>query len=108
VGVQWLRPLRETRLQRSSSEFDSGFPHSLLNGARKDDCVSLKNYSFVFIFLGHSIWSGPPCLEQPNLNKFGHQQLKSKESWQQKSHGVSEHARTSNMSNKEGLEKCIK
>jgi hypothetical protein len=37
VVAQWLNPLGDTR--RSGPEFESGSPHSLLNGARKYDCL---------------------------------------------------------------------
>jgi hypothetical protein len=37
--MQWLSPLGDTRLSRSISEFKSSFPHSLLNGAMKYECV---------------------------------------------------------------------
>jgi hypothetical protein len=39
VVAQWISQLGETRLSRSSPEFESGFTQSLLNGARKNFCV---------------------------------------------------------------------
>jgi hypothetical protein len=39
VVAQWLIPLADTRLSRSSTRFDPGFPHSLLRGGRNHDCV---------------------------------------------------------------------
>jgi hypothetical protein len=42
VVAQWLSPLADTRLSRSSPVFDPGFPHSFLRGGRNHDCVILK------------------------------------------------------------------
>jgi hypothetical protein len=42
VVAQWLSPLAETRLSRSSPGFAPGFPHSLLRGGRNHDCVKIK------------------------------------------------------------------
>jgi hypothetical protein len=43
--AQWLSPLADTRLQRSSSGFDTGFLHSLLRGGRIYDFVTQNKIS---------------------------------------------------------------